>query len=118
MPNLRDTVLEHVNNPNYHPVKPAVIAKKLGLANEAAEQLKKTIKRMVKAGELAWGPSHLVYPASKPQRQKSEPGSSGKKRDDGALSPAAAKKTEVAADRAAQRKVDKSRKPPRDSKHF
>jgi ribonuclease R len=61
MPSLRATILEHVNNPNYQPVKPAVIAKQLGIAGEATQELKKTIKRMVKAGELDWGPSHLVY---------------------------------------------------------
>ena len=58
---LRKTVLEHVNNPNYQPVKPAVIAKQLGLAGEAVHELKKTIKQMVKAGEVDWGPSHLVF---------------------------------------------------------
>jgi ribonuclease R len=58
---LRRAVLEYVANPNYQPVKPAVIAKKLGLAGDAARDLKKTIKQMVKAGELAWGPSHLIY---------------------------------------------------------
>lgn len=112
MPNLRDNILEYVNNPNYQPVKPAVIAKKLGLSGEATQELKKTVKRMVKSGELAWGPSHLVYPVGKPQRQP---------KHDGVVASAttnAAKKTEVAADRAAQRKVEKSRKPPRDSKHF
>ncbi|HVT27799.1 MAG TPA: RNB domain-containing ribonuclease, partial [Lacipirellulaceae bacterium] len=61
----RSAVLEYVNQPNYQPVKPAVIAKNLGLANEAARELKKTIKQMVKDGELVWGPSHLVYSAKK-----------------------------------------------------
>jgi ribonuclease R len=79
---LRDTVLEHVTNPNYQPVKPAVIAKKLGLANEAARDLKKTIKQLVKEKQLAYGPSHLVYAAGKkPTRKKKvEPAStSGQK---------------------------------------
>src|SRR6478672_10737901 len=68
---LRSAVLAHVNDPNYQPVKPAVIAKKLGLANEAAHELKKTIKRMVKAGELAWGPSHLIQSVErKPTRKR------------------------------------------------
>jgi ribonuclease R len=67
---LRSAVLAHVNDPNYQPVKPAVIAKKLGLANEAAHELKKTIKRMVKAGELAWGPSHLIYSTNKKASSK------------------------------------------------
>src|SRR4051794_7241574 len=64
-PTLHSKILEHVNNPNYQPVKPAVIAKQLGLAGEATQELKKTIKRMVKAGELSWGPSHLVCSTEK-----------------------------------------------------
>ena len=67
---LRDVVIKHIANPNYHPVKPAVIAKQLGLAGDAVQDLKKTIKRMVKQGELAWGPSHLVYPAGKTPAQR------------------------------------------------
>src|SRR3954464_4500198 len=55
MPSIRQTVLEHINNANYQPVKPAVIAKQLGLASEAARELKKTIKQLIKSGELAWG---------------------------------------------------------------
>jgi ribonuclease R len=61
MPDLRTKVLQHVNSPDYQPVKPAVIAKKLGLANERARELKKIIKQMVKSGELSWGPKHQVF---------------------------------------------------------
>ncbi|HEX5470333.1 MAG TPA: ribonuclease R [Lacipirellulaceae bacterium] len=76
--NLHSAVLEHVNDPSYQPVKPAVIAKNLGLTNEAARELKKTIKQMVKSGELKWGPSHLVYSAYK----------AGTRRRDGAVASA------------------------------
>lgn len=103
---LRESVLSHVSHPDYHPVKPAVIAKKLGIAGDAMQELKMTIKRMVKAGDLAWGPSHLVYPAAKVQTtQKAE-----------------AKRTaklETAVERSVERKKDKAKKTPaRDSKHF
>ena len=70
-PELRDEVLTLVNHPNYQPLKPAVIAKKLGLDAEAVRNLKKTIKLLVKANKLAYGPSHLVYPSDKsPSRRK------------------------------------------------
>jgi ribonuclease R len=59
--NLRAKILELVTSANYQPVKPAVIAKKLGLANERAREVKKVIKQLVKSGELTWGPSHLVF---------------------------------------------------------
>jgi ribonuclease R len=106
MPNdLRSKILELVSNEHYHPVKPAVIAKKLGIAGDAMQELKMTIKRMVKAGDLAWGPSHLVYPAAKVQATlKAEA-----KR---------AVKLETAEERSTERKKHKAKKPPRDSKHF
>jgi ribonuclease R len=64
MTELRDAVLRHVNDPRYRPVKPKVIAKKLGVAPEGLPLVKKTIKKLVKKGELAYGPNHLVCAAS------------------------------------------------------
>jgi ribonuclease R len=103
---LRSKILELVSSDNFHPVKPAVIAKQLGLAGDAVQELKMTIKRMVKAGDLAWGPSHLVYPAAKVQAsQKADA-----KR---------AVKVEIAVERSTEPKKDKAKKAPaRDSKHF
>jgi ribonuclease R len=103
--NLRSSVLKHVNNPDYQPVKPAVIAKKLGLANEAARELKKTIKLMVKAGELTWGPSHLVYAVEKKPTRKR------------AGEPAGAKGTSAGGEDGRAKKKLKS-KPLGSSKHF
>lgn len=62
MPDRRDDILAHVNHPNYRPVKPKVIAKKLGAEGDAAEAVRKAVKRLVKEELLAFGPSHLVYP--------------------------------------------------------
>jgi ribonuclease R len=70
MPDLREKVLQHVNAPNYQPVKPAVIAKKLGLTGDAAQEVKMTIKRLVKEKQMAYGPSHLVFAAGKSPAQK------------------------------------------------
>ncbi|HMO87511.1 MAG TPA: hypothetical protein PKC18_21575, partial [Lacipirellulaceae bacterium] len=65
MADRRDDILAHVNHPNYRPVKPKVVAKKIGAEGEgAAEAVRKTIKRLVKEGLLAFGPSHLVYPVA------------------------------------------------------
>jgi hypothetical protein len=41
MPNLRTSILELVHSANYQPVKPAVIAKQLGLSGESVRELKK-----------------------------------------------------------------------------
>ncbi|TWT86282.1 Ribonuclease R [Pseudobythopirellula maris] len=59
---LRAAVITYTSNPAYRPLKPRVIAEKLGLGEEAAAQLRKTIKKMVRAGELDYGPNHLVLP--------------------------------------------------------
>jgi ribonuclease R len=67
MSDLRDTVLVYVNRPNYQPVKPAVIAKKLGLVGDDLHELKKVVKKLVRLGELAYGPSHRVLPAKTEQ---------------------------------------------------
>lgn len=57
---LARTVLEHVSRENYRPVKPKVIAKQLKIPEDGLRELKKTIKLLVKSGQLAYGPSHLV----------------------------------------------------------
>jgi ribonuclease R len=62
---IRAAVLNHVNQPNYRPVKPKVIAKKLGLVDDAARQLKLIVKKLVQAGKLAYGPGHLVCPVDR-----------------------------------------------------
>ena len=57
---LAARVLAFVAQPNYQPVKPRVLAKKLGLAKEEHDELKKTIKRLVKQGRLVYGSKHFV----------------------------------------------------------
>ena len=57
---LEARILEMIASPNYQPVKPKVIAKKLGASKEEAEAIRKTVKRLVKQGKLAWGPKHIV----------------------------------------------------------
>ncbi|HYO24405.1 MAG TPA: hypothetical protein VEQ85_05590, partial [Lacipirellulaceae bacterium] len=75
MPDRRDDILAHVNHPNYRPVKPKVIARKLGAeGHEATEAVRKTIKRLAREGLLAFGASHAVYPL---QNQDAPPPSSG-----------------------------------------
>ncbi|MGL4514893.1 MAG: ribonuclease R [Lacipirellulaceae bacterium] len=68
---LRHAVLSYTRNPAYRAVKPRVIAERLGLLGEAAEELKKTIKKMVRAGDVEFGPNHLVVPtdAAHPARE-------------------------------------------------
>lgn len=59
---VQKLILGHVDRDNYRPVKPKVIAKKLGLLEQdGGERLvKKAIKRLIKDGRIKWGAKHLV----------------------------------------------------------
>ena len=70
---LEAAVLEFVNRPNYKPVKPRIIAKKLGLDEKAVENLKRAVKSLVKSGQLAYGQNHLLLPGAKPVDSKRGP---------------------------------------------
>ncbi len=61
--NLEKSILKLVLSDNYQPLKPKAIAKKLKLLGEERE-VKRTIKRMIKKGRLAYGPKHLVMRAT------------------------------------------------------
>ncbi|HEV3418119.1 MAG TPA: RNB domain-containing ribonuclease, partial [Pirellulales bacterium] len=61
---LESKILEHVGQPNYQPVKPRVIAKKLGVGEDREREFKLVLKRLVKAGQLVYGASHLVFPTA------------------------------------------------------
>ena len=61
---LESAVVEFVNRPNYKPVKPRVIAKRLGLDENGAAQMKKAVKLLVKAGRIGYGQNHLLVPVA------------------------------------------------------
>ncbi len=63
MPDIEDAILRYVAEPKYRPIKPATIAKRLGLEGDDVARTKKIIKQLVKQGKLAFGPSHLVFAA-------------------------------------------------------
>ena len=70
--NLADAVLRFVSRPNYQPVKPRVIAKKLGLPKERIAEVRKAVKRLAKKGKLEYGEKHLVkLPGGKTAAPKS-----------------------------------------------
>lgn len=61
---LEAQLLNFVTRPGYQPVKPRIIAKKLGLAKERVPELRQAVKRLVRQGKVAYGSKHLVKPAS------------------------------------------------------
>jgi len=69
--NLEQQLLQHIRATNYRPVKPRVIARQLDLPEERFSELRRTIKKLVKRGELAYGPKHLVMPSKTQAQQES-----------------------------------------------
>lgn len=57
---MEQDILKLLRSPDYKPVKPRLIAEKLGLPEEHLRDLKKLIKKLVKKGTLAYGPNHQV----------------------------------------------------------
>lgn len=59
---IEQRLLALVREVGYRPQKPRVIARQLNLSEEQTRELKRTIKRLVKAGQLSYGANHLVGP--------------------------------------------------------
>lgn len=81
---LRAAILTYTRQPAYKPIKPTVIAERLGLIDEdRVKAVRRTIKKMVKAGELEYGPNHLVLPSDEghPSRENLAPKKKKKKTD-------------------------------------
>jgi len=59
---LEKRLLQLVKQPGYKPSKPGTIAKQLGLSEDEARDLKRSVKQLVKLGKLSYGANHLVGP--------------------------------------------------------
>jgi ribonuclease R len=57
---LEARILQLVRDPQYQPLKPRLLARRLGLSADQQPQLKKAIKRLIKSGQVRFGPKHLV----------------------------------------------------------
>ncbi len=75
---LEQRVLAHVNRENYKPVKPRVIADQLDLTDDQLRDLKRIIKRLVKRGQLAYGPKHLVLKSAAAKTARPESAITGR----------------------------------------
>ena len=62
---LTQRILDYVYHPNYQPLKPKGIHAALGLATDDYPLVRKTIKRMVVDGHLAYAGNHLVLTPDK-----------------------------------------------------
>jgi ribonuclease R len=59
---IEQELLELIKQPGYRPVKPRVIAKRLKLGEDELRDLKRAIKRLLKAGKVTYGANHLLGP--------------------------------------------------------
>jgi len=66
MNSLEETLIQHVQSPGYRPAKPRAIAQQLKLPKSQDANLRRAIKRLVRAGRIAYGPNHCVIPSSAP----------------------------------------------------
>jgi ribonuclease R len=64
---LQQLILKLVTASGFRPMKPRGIAKELGITDEQRSDLKKAIKKLIKRGQLQWGPGHLVQPVGQNQ---------------------------------------------------
>ncbi|MEE2825003.1 MAG: ribonuclease R [Planctomycetota bacterium] len=62
-------ILAVVQAGDYRPVKPKLIARKLKLDESGERELKRSLKELVKRGEIAWGPKHLVLQGARKPKQ-------------------------------------------------
>ncbi len=56
---LEAAILKYISRQNYQPIKPKLLAKKLGL-EEQTQEVRQAIKKLVKRGQLAYGSKHVV----------------------------------------------------------
>jgi ribonuclease R len=61
MQTIENSILNHVNKRDYRPVKPRVLARKLGLSG-VYDNFKKALRDLVKAGRVEFGKDHAVRP--------------------------------------------------------
>ena len=72
--NLEQQVREHVQAANYQPVKPKVIARQLKIPEDRFPELRRTIKKLIKRGDLVYGPKHRVMPTARKTSQNGPTG--------------------------------------------
>lgn len=68
---IRRQILRLVAEPGYKPVKPRVLASRLGLDSESAHLVRRAVRNMARVGEVVYGANHLVLPAETTPKKKS-----------------------------------------------
>ena len=85
---LESAILDLVNRPDYQPVKPRIIAKRLGLPPEEAADVRRMVKRMVKLGLVTYASNHIVRPVASDKPSRPAPLPRGEESNSPSASPA------------------------------
>ncbi|MEZ6096299.1 MAG: ribonuclease R [Pirellulaceae bacterium] len=80
-PNLEQQILDFVGSDGYRPAKPRVITQRMGLDQNRLVEVRRLIKRMVRAGKLSFGAKHLVLPATSGDIKRSNDRKTESRRD-------------------------------------
>lgn len=75
---LQQAILDFVNRPGYHPVKPRVIARYLRLDQDQVPEVRRIVKGLVRRGLLLYGSRHLVMPIAPVEGTKAAKGKATK----------------------------------------
>lgn len=57
---MNDLVVRHLAKPEYRPVKPKILARQLGIADDEYNTFRRTLKDLAKQGQIEFGPGHSV----------------------------------------------------------
>ena len=71
---LSQRILDYVLRDQYQPVKPRVIARKLGVEGDDKVLFKRLLKRLIKQGKLSYGANHLIEAPSRQQTSRTPQG--------------------------------------------
>ena len=71
---LSQRILDYVLRDQYQPVKPRVIARKLGVEGDDKVLFKRLLKMLIKQGKLSYGANHLVEAPSRQQTSRTPQG--------------------------------------------
>ena len=62
MADLEGQILSALSAKNYTPVKPKVLARRLGLGSSQYDQFRRTLRELLKKGRIEHGRNHTVRP--------------------------------------------------------
>src|SRR5947199_126828 len=63
MSDLTTRIIHAVTRPSYSPVKPKVLARRMGVTDDDYPEFRKTVKALIREGRLALGKNQLLRPA-------------------------------------------------------